>query len=357
MLTIVTLTLLAGCQKHRQVVIPEVKALTESVYASAVIKPVDEYRASSSIPGIMDKIWIEEGDEVKAGDPLFRIRNTTSGISAENARLAYELALENYKGRGKKLKELELLITERRESMLLDSVNYLRQLNLWEQGVGARVDLDAKKLAWLNSRSAYLTALNRYDQASNELETAFRQAKNNLEAVNRNNADYTVHARLDGYVYAVLREEGEYVGQLQEIAVLGRKDDFYLEMLVDERDIASIIPGQPVLLTMDSYPDSVFRGEVSRIKPMMDEVSQTFIVEGRFLSAPPRLYPNLSAEANIVIGRKKKTLVIPASCLIDRDKVISEDGDTLHVVPGIRSLEEVEILSGLSEGDRIIKPD
>src|SRR5690606_31255997 len=99
--------------------------------------------------------------------------------------------------------------------------------------------------------------------------------------------------------------------------------------------------GQKVLVNMDSYKGQVFEAEVSAVIPFMREASKTFTVEAVFTKAPPKLYPNLSLEANIIIQEKQNVLTIPSTYLIQNKYVLTAKKETLEVKTGVRSLEFV----------------
>jgi hypothetical protein len=72
---------------------------------------------------------------------------------------------------------------------------------------------------------------------------------------------------------------------------------------------------------------------------------------------PTAIYPNLSAEANIVLQTKEKALLIPRSLLVNQKFVILENGETREVKVGLMDYEQVEILEGISESDALVKPE
>lgn len=73
---------------------------------------------------------------------------------------------------------------------------------------------------------------------------------------------------------------------------------------------------------MDSYKGKVFEAKVTRIEPIMNEQTRSFTVEAQFISKPELLYPNLSAEANIVIQTRENALTIPRNYLIGDSLVL-----------------------------------
>jgi hypothetical protein len=88
----------------------------------------------------------------------------------------------------------------------------------------------------------------------------------------------------------------------------------------------------------------------------MNERSKSFSVEAVFLTQPPVLYPNLTAEANIVIQEKKRALTIPVNYLVNDSTVLISKNKTRVVKTGLKDYQKVEILNGLTAGDIIYKP-
>ena len=140
------------------------------------------------------------------------------------------------------------------------------------------------------------------------------------------------------------------------VAVIGDAADFYLELQIDELDIAKIKPGQKVILNLDSYKGEVFEARVEKINPIMNERSRSFIVEAAFVTKPAVLYPNLTTEANVVIQTKDKALTIPRNYLVEDSFVLDKDENKVPVTVGLRDYKKAEILKGLKATDIILKP-
>lgn len=352
----VMLLLSTSCRDNKETTTPQIQDITEAVYASGNVKARDEYRVYAAVTGIISRVHIEKGDIVRRGQSLFSISNDNPQLSVENARLAYELAKENYQGSSDKLEELRLQVQTAREKYVNDSILFARQQNLWQQQIGTQNDLDQRRLAFETSRNSYLTAQNRLDQARVLLKNELDRAYNNYLITRNTQRDYTVASEMDGRVYDVYREKGELAGPQQALALIGRSDAFFIELLVDEYDIARIREGQQVLITMDSYKGRVFEAVVTRIHPLMNERTRSFTVEAEFTTGPEILYPNLSVEANIILQTRKEVLSIPLSYLLDGRYVLVSPNDRQEVETGIRDLKRVEILSGIDSATVIYKP-
>lgn len=137
------------------------------------------------------------------------------------------------------------------------------------------------------------------------------------------------------------------------LAVIGKANSFLLELEVDENDMVQVSAGQKVLVTMDSYKGQVFEAEIRKIYPIMDERSRTFKIEAYFMQTPPKLYPNLTAEANIIIQEKKQAITIPKEYLIDKEYVFVNGDEKRKVKTGLSDYKHVEILEGLKAGETI----
>jgi len=348
--------LVFSCGENHEKILPEKTTLTESVYSSVTIQPDSLYQVYAAVAGILDNNLVEEGDNVKKGTPLLQIINNAPKLNSDNARLNLRLAQENYSGSSAVLASLEDEIQAATLSLKNDSINYFRQKKLWEQNIGSKVQFENRKLAYELSQNNLRLLKNRFERTKNELSTQVQQARNNYETAQISTKDFTVESKINGKVYALLKNQGEIVTTMEPLASVGSASDFIIEMLVDEVDIVKLREGQKTLITLDAYGQQVFEAEISKIYPRKDERSQTFTVEAVFKNPPEQLYPGLAGEGNIIVAQKEDALVVPKTYLIDGTKVETEDG-LVEVKIGLQNLDRVEILEGIDENTSIIKPE
>jgi len=348
--------LVFSCGEKQEKIFPEKTALTESVYSSVTILPDSSYQVYAAVAGILDNNLVEEGDLVQKGTPLAQIINNAPKLNTENAKLALQLARDNYNGSSAILKSLEDEIQAATLTFQNDSINFFRQKRLWEQQIGSKVEFDNRKLAYELSHNNLNLLKSRYARTKNELRTQVQQARNSYESSQINTKDFTVTSKIEGKVYALLKEPGEIVSTMEPLAAVGSADTFIIELLVDEVDIVKLSKGQKVLVTLDAYQDQVFEARVNKIYPQKDKRSQTFKVEALFDNAPVTLYPGLAGEGNIIIAELDEVLTIPKSFLINGNQVQTEDG-LVEVKIGLQNLDKVEILEGINANTSIIKPE
>lgn len=349
------LLLLAACKEKTETASPVRESITESVYASGVLKAKNQYQVFSTVNGLLQKIHVREGDTVRKGDLLFTILNETSRLARENAQLSAELS--DIRANRTKLDELLLTIDLLKKKMLNDSLLLVRQRSLWSQNIGSGVELEQADLNYQNSKTTYESAILRYRDEKRRLEIASRQAQKNLEISREMESDFSITSSMDGKVYSLTTEEGEMVNTQMPLAVIGDAHDYILELQVDEYDVTSIQPGQPVKVVMDSYKGEVFEAVVTKVNPIMNERTKTLTVEADFVTAPPALYPNLTLEANILLQVKDDALTLPRKFIINDRFVLKENGDTIPVTIGLKDYQKAEILSGLDEHDVLMLPE
>jgi HlyD family secretion protein len=346
--------LLASCSEKETGIFPEETSITEAVYASATIEPENVYQANSSVSGLIEERFVKEGDLVYAGQILFRVSDETSVLTRENAELNLEQSLRNYRGDYAILQELNAEINAARLKYENDSLQYVRQKELWNKQVGSKVDLENRKLALDLSRTQWQNAVKRKKRTEQELKIQVQQAQNNLKSSTVRQNDHLIRSRFNGKVYALFKEPGEYVAMQEKLAFIGDSTKFVILLSVDEVDITRIQKGQQVWVRLEAYRGVAFEARISRILPKMDERNQTFLVEAIFSDAPKNLYMGLTGEANIVVNHKDKALVIPREYL--QNETVRTSKGIVPVKTGLTSMSHIEILGGISKKDQLFKP-
>ena len=349
-----SLLIVCSCKSGTEKTRPTIETISESVYASGIVKSKNQYEVYSTVNGIIDEILVTEGDQVTKGEPIIRVSNETSKLNVHNAKLAVNNT--NINANADQIKEAKATLDLARSKMKNDSSLFARQSILWSKGIGSRNDFDQRKLTAKNSATEYQLAGLRYHDLKRQLTFTADQSKTNLKISSSLEDDYVIKAELAGRIFKILKEKGELVNTQSPVAIMGDANDFLIEMKVDEYDITRISKGQKVLFTMDSYKGEVFDAQIEKIEPLMNEQSRSFTVNAIFVTKPPVLYPNLLVEANIIIHTKEKALTIPRSYLIGDSVVTLAKGKIRKVELGLMDYQKAEIKSGLTADDLIYKP-
>ena len=302
------------------------------VVATGTIEPEKEVEVRSRISGIVDRVHVEAGAEVEAGQPLVEIERELleAQVAEARARLAGSRAeLERAKS------ELRRALTLRRGEMIPESDQEDSQAR--HDSAAAAVARDQAVLDSLLIQLGYATVI----------------------------------APMKGHILDVDVKKGSAVASVASVTggtrVLTIADDreLHLKGLVDENEIAWVKVGQKARIRTEAYPGRSFDGEVRKIKPLGERRQNVtyFEVEVRVVeTAAAPLRPRMSADADIVTELVEDALVVPETALLyDGDRIYVEQvttASTKRVEPvtirvGIVEKGRAQVVDGLADGDEV----
>ena len=343
-------TLLFSCKNNGETIKTSQTDIVESVYASAKIKSFNQYSQRFSVGGKLLNYFVTEGDIVKAGQSIAQLENTAPELSLHNAEMAFQISKDNES----LLRDIKLQFQTAQKVCSLDSINYIRQQRLYANSIGTLNQLESFKLKFETSKNTVSSISEKLKSQSSIYKYSKAQAQNNIEIARKNTKDFTVNSFIDGKIYVLPYKIGEMVLPQQEFAVIGDATQFLLEMEIDEADISKINLGQMVIVKLEAYKQTL-KAKISKIYPSLDPKTQSFKIEAIFAENTPKLYPGLTAEANIITNTKKQANVIPLTYLIDNKYVKTKDGN-IEVKTGLRNFTHIEILSGIDANTVLMKP-
>ncbi len=176
---------------------------------------------------------------------------------------------------------------------------------------------------------------------------------------------------VEGIVTLMSNREGETVSPGSIVAAVVRPGTSYAELQIDESDIGEIRPGLNVIIYNDAFPDEKFPGKLDHIalsaelrkvggRIKMDEEDRVF--RGRVILAEgkDKLKVGMSVNADIITQVKVNALVIPREAVFSRDgrsyvyAVRGGRAKETEVVLGLKDTDNVEIISGIQERDKVI---
>jgi membrane fusion protein, macrolide-specific efflux system len=341
-----------------------VSHMREEVLASGTLKPVRLTAVGAQVSGRIMSLNVRVGDTVKAGDVIAQIDPVTKQNDLRNS----EASLKNY--RAQKL--------EKDATLALAEANLARQQTTFAQRATSRGDYDNAE-ATVKQTRAQIAALEALIAGA---EAAMETAKVNL--------DYTkITAPIDGSVLAVLVQEGQTVNAVQSaptIVVLGQLETMTIRAEISESDIVKVRPGQSIYFTILGDQDHRYEATLEQIEPAPESIkndssfsssttssstssssssSSTAIYYIGVFKVPNRdlrLRTYMTAEVHILVGEAKRTKIIPALALTRQPdgrntvRVMRASGEILQreVTIGLNDRTNVEIQSGLSEGEQVI---
>ena len=318
---------------------PERADLVESVPASGVIRPVVEVKISPEVSGEVVDIFVNEGDPVKAGDPIVRIRQ--------------DLYLSQVDQASASLGTLRAQYNRQRAETQQARINHERSRLLFEQGAVSTAELQNAKTELDIAQSSLRAA----EYAIRSGEAQLKEARDNLQKT-------TLYAPMDGIISQMSVERGERVvgtSQMSGTELFRIADFSRMEVTVEvgESDVVRIATGDSVRVEIDAYPRQRFRGTVVQIANSAKVAN--FGVRIELLPDSVRFLPGMSAAVTILTDRRDSCLAIPVGAVFTRNQetcvwVVGPDGEARmrSVETGIQERDRIEIRSGLSDADRVV---
>ncbi|MCY1288401.1 Macrolide export protein MacA [compost metagenome] len=322
----------------------QVESLVANTRAGT-LKSCRRSRLSFNLGGQVTELLIDEGQRVKAGEVLMRLRqdDRQARVAEAEARLAGQ----------RKARE------QRCAQAKLDRRDLERLRHLAERRLAAADLLDQSET---RARLAQLAC----DASSAQIE----ETEANL-ALQRSQLDQaTLRAPFAGVVAQINGELGEYVTPsppgIPTPPAVDLIDDscLYVEAPIDEVDAARVRLGMPVRISLDAFRERHFAGKVSRIAPFvrdLEKQARTVDVEVRFDSVPAdvALLTGYSADVEILLEQKAAALRIPTEALAEGKQVYLYDEDDgvlreTRIETGLGNWRWTEVLSGLQPGQRIL---
>lgn len=258
--------------------------------------------------GQVKEILVEEGQQAAEGQALAKLDETESLLALKEARIRHENA----------------------------KMIYERSKRTYEEKIASKEQLD-------ESRLQYETSMVDYE---------------------RKNLEYTystITSPIDGTIVNRAIEVGSVVEKNQKVFTVADFNPLLARIHVPEKDLSKIKEGQPSIIAIESLPGLQFNGRVKMISPVIDPESGTLkvTVEIEYAEGSP-LRPGMFASVYTITERHANALIIPKKALLFESEsaavfvVKDSSAYKTKVRLGFSEVNEVEVISGLNEGDVIV---
>lgn len=317
---------------------PFVTDIVRKTVATGTIVPRREVALKSQVPGVVDDLYFEEGDSVGLGELVAKIRLIPDMVRLNDAEAALEAARISHEDAQRELERREDL----HEKNLLSDFEY-----------------------------------NRFRLEARLVEQRLEAAQNNLELIREGSAKKSgnvsnlVHSTVEGMVLDIPVKEGTFIIETNmfnegtTIASVADMGEMIFEGKVDESEVGRIAVGMNLILSVGAIESETFDATLEFISPKgeVDQGAVKFDIKAAIeLKDSVFLRAGYSATADIVLERRDQVLAIRESNLIFEDDrtfvdlmVGDQQFERREVTTGLSDTINIEIVSGLSEGDRIKK--
>lgn len=348
--------------------------IVETVAATGKIQPETEVKLSSEVSGEIIELPIVEGQLVEKGDLLVRINPDLYQSSLQRSRAG--------------LQNVRASHAQAEASLRESKANYDRNKVLFERGVISKAEWDkivaTYEMAQASTNAAY------YSMQS--AAATVTEATDNL-------ARTTIYAPMRGTISRLDVELGERVVGTQQMAgteIVRVANLANMEVVVDvnENDIVKISVGDSTIVGVDAYLKREFKGVVTeisnsaiegltadqvtnfKVKVRILESSYADLLEGRSENYSP-FRPGMTATVDIITRKKNNVIGVPISAIVIKNDTTSGTGAKKSPAPadqkfetvfvkegnkaklrvvttGIQDNRNIEILTGLKEGETVI---
>jgi HlyD family secretion protein len=305
--------------------------------ATGTIFPEYESKIGPKISGTIEIVYVDEGDTVQKGQLLVQLDQKNLLIAVRQGQAAVRVAeaqLKEAEVKGENLKKEK----ERLANLLKKNVISQQKYD----------DID----------TAYSMAV----IGMEVIRAQILSSRENLAMAEQNLSDTVIIAPFSGLIVKRFINQGEFVSTMppSPLFLMMNIDKVKTEIGLPEIHIAHIHLGNPVDVTVDTYPDIIFKGTVSTINPMVDPVSRAFTVKVEIPNKDHRLKPGMFARVKIYLAIHKGALIVPFKSVMKREGmtvVFVIEGTTVRlrtVTAGITNEREIEVIDGLQEGEEVV---
>lgn len=279
------------------------------VHSIGHLRSTREVKLSFKTGGLIDRVYVNEGDRVNKGQILARLKMNEIEAAHMKAKLALEKAARDL---------------ERAQNLYRDSVATLEQ----------------------------------YQNA----QTAHQLAEQQLTIAAHNLRHSTILAPGDGLILMKLAEEGEIIAPGYPVLYFGLgREEWITTVSLTDKDVVHVDVGDSAIVLLDAWPDNLFEAEVSSISNMADPLSGTFELDLSLKEVGVHVKPGMIARADIFPRPSQDFLSIPLSALTEITGLqaavwVLDEGKPRRAVCTVHHIENEKVFlsAGLEEGALVV---
>jgi HlyD family secretion protein len=348
--------------------------LTSTIAANGKVEPIVDFQAHAPSPGVVAKLYVHLGEVVSKGEQLLRMDSADASsrvVAAQSSLDSSEAALMNMQHGGTQEERLS------EQADLTAAQNQLRQAQTTlaaDQRLQAQGAASANEVAL--AQQQVTTAQDRVAQVQKRMHDRYgtvdlsaqrgqvAQARANLSAAQSGFANVDVHAPFAGTVYSLPVAQYDFVQPGQPLINVADLHRLRIRAYFDEPEIGKLAAGQPVLISWEAKPNTVWHGHVEQAPTTVITYGTRNVGECLITveDATGDLLPNTNVTVNVTTARRSNVLSVPREALhtegsvnyvykIVNDKLVRTP---VQIAPNaIVNLTRAEISGGLKEGDLI----
>jgi membrane fusion protein (multidrug efflux system) len=299
------------------------KSISYTVSAVGSLRTPENITISPKKAGIIDQIFVREGDRVRKGQTLVQLEDVDARLQVERA---------------------EARVRETEASLETDRTTLSRYENLLGRKVISQQTYDDFSLKV------------KLDEARVAL------AKTELNLAKQNLSDHRIVSPIEGVVSVKIASLGEHVNVApkDEILTIVQMDPLELEFFVPEVWAGKVESGSKIEFSVKAFSGEKFSATLQFISPTADPSTRNVKMKALVRNPVYRLKPGFFAEVSVQTGSNPNAIVVPESSLVSQEGrffvFTAQDGVARRkeVETGLRFDGKVEVLKGVQKGDRVV---
>jgi HlyD family secretion protein len=348
--------------------------LTFLVSTNGKVEPVEDFQAHASSAGVVDKLFVHLGEQVRRGQQLLLMDATdaASKVAAAEASLqASSSALLNMQHGGTQAQRLtqqaDLASAQSEVKQAATSLSSLQALQAQGAASANEVALAQQHLTTAQSRVAQIEQQEHHSYAPSDLSAQHAQVAESRSALTAAESGYSgvdVRAPFPGTVYALPVAQYDFVQAGEALLNMADLTRLRIRAYFDEPEIGKLAAGQPVKIDWPARPNQVWHGHVEQAPTTVITYGTRNVGECLITVDDARgdLLPNTNVTVTVTTAQHNNVLSVPREALHTEGAInfvyrIVDDRlvrTPVEISPGaIVNLTRAEISSGLKDGDLI----
>jgi HlyD family secretion protein len=286
--------------------------------------------------GRLEDVYVRLGDRVSRGQRIAKIEDQEIREQVKQAEAAQEVGKASIRQREADLKFAE--------------TNLERSRNLYARQLLPKQTLD-------DADARHQAAVAQLDLARAQV----TQSGARLEELRINLANTVIVSPVNGFVARRAVDPGAFASQNTPLADVVDISRVRMVANVVEKDLRRVQQGEAAQVEVDAFPGEQFAGLIARVAPVLDPATRTAQIEIEIPNPGFRLKPGMYARVSLTIEERENALTVPSNAIVDvegkRGIFLALDNNTASFRPveiGIQEGERIEVLSGVTERDRIV---
>lgn len=342
--------------------------IVNTISTNGKIEPVDNFEAHAPAPTTVKRVFVREGDHVKAGQKILQLDDANARAEAARAlaRLkAAEADLAALKTGGTHEevlnREADLVKARAERDSAQRNLQAMKQLE--QRGAASPAELQEAENRYQKAQ-ADVTALeqkksgrySRPEVAKVQAEAA--EARAAYEAAQSLLRDANVAAPRGGVVYSLPVKQGAYVNAGDLLAQLGDLKRIQVRAFVDEPEIGKLAGDQPVTITWDALPGRTWTGTLTRVPSTvtMRGTRNVGEITVEVDNSDLKLLPNTNVSVLVTTARRENVVTVPREAIHQENgkhfvyEIVKGELKRRDVETSVSSLTRIEVTKGLGEG-------